>query len=186
MTVDSTQPDAGAATVTGMLEALGIPVSTIASRGLALQAEPAELVVAERGADGRDHRLVPEAAAAWRRMKDAAAADGVVIMIVSAFRPYSRQFEIIERKLAQGQPLDRILQVSAPPGYSEHHNGRAVDVGTEGAMDLERSFAGTPAHGWLVQHADGYGFYMSYPPGNPWGYAHEPWHWCYRLDTMGR
>jgi D-alanyl-D-alanine carboxypeptidase len=138
------------------------------------------LQVAEVGTDGREHRLIAPAATAWTNMKRQALADGEVLFIVSAFRGVERQIEIIRRKLDSGDSIDRILTVCAPPGYSEHHTGRAVDVGTSGSALLEPEFGQTSAFDWLGRNAGAFGFSLSYPAGNSYGYAHEPWHWCYR------
>ena len=73
-------------------------------------------------------------------------------------------------KLARGQSIDEILSVSAPPGYSEHHSGRAVDVTTDGVRPLELEFEGTAAFTWLSRHAGRFGFSLSYPRQNPYGY----------------
>ncbi len=161
---------------------LGIPISMITARGLPTYAEAATLTIAETDDDGREHRLVPAAANAWSAMKAAAAAADVAIHIVSGHRSVARQIEIIEYKLAAGQTHEQIFAVSAPPGCSEHHTGRAVDVGTLDSPALEIEFESTPAFGWLSQNADRFGFVLTYPPDNPWGYAYEPWHWCYRED----
>jgi D-alanyl-D-alanine carboxypeptidase len=166
--------------VDSILASLGIAPDTITARSLVLYAEATELVVAETGDDGRQHRLVPAAAQAWGALKEAAHADGVDISIVSAFRSVERQAEIVRAKLARGQSIDQILSVSAPPGYSEHHTGRAVDVTTEGARPLELEFEGTAAFEWLSRNAERFGFFLSYPRQNRHGYAYEPWHWCFR------
>ena len=113
-------------------------------------------------------------------MKAAAQADGVAIRIVSAFRSIERQTEIVRGKLERGLSLDAILEVSAPPGYSEHHTGRAVDITTDGASALEIEFERTEAFRWLCSRAGEFGFSLSYPRDNPHGYAYEPWHWCHR------
>ena len=162
-----------------MLAGLGISVAEIAARSLPRCTEATDLVVAEVDPDGREHRLTPEAAEAWQRLKEAAARAGIVLHIVSAFRSVDRQVEIIRRKLAAGQSLDEILRVSAPPGYSEHHTGRAIDVGTPDAPALETCFEETSAYTWLVANAHRFGFTLSYPRDNPEGYQYEPWHWRY-------
>jgi len=162
-----------------LLEALGISPSLIAARGLEPCAEATELELAERGADGKEHLLIPAAAQAWKRMRQTADAEAIHILIVSAFRTTDRQVEIIQRKLSAGQRIEDILCVSAPPGFSEHHTGRAVDIGTAGAPNLELDFEATPAFAWLVEHAGQFGFKLSYPTGNRYGYRYEPWHWCY-------
>lgn len=168
--------------VDSILASLGISPDTIASRSLVLHPEAAELVVAELGENGREHLLVPAAARAWGSLRQAAQADRVVISIVSAFRSVERQAEIVRAKLARGLSIDEILSVSAPPGYSEHHTGRAVDLTTDGVRPLELEFEGTAAFAWLSRHAERFGFVLSYPRQNRYGYLYEPWHWCFRAQ----
>ena len=163
-----------------LLALLQIPAALIAEKGLIYQPEAVELVVAEVGDDGREHRLTPATAADWRAMQAAARIDGVALRIASAFRTIERQAEIVRAKLARGLSLDAILEVSAPPGYSEHHTGRAVDVTTDGVRPLEIEFETTDAFRWLSRRAGEFGFLLSYPAGNGHGYAYEPWHWCHR------
>ena len=105
------------------------------------------------------------------------------LLLVSAFRSIARQHEIVAAKLARGQQLDAILQVSAAPGFSEHHTGRAVDIGTPDSPALEEVFEQTPAFAWLQANAACFGFVLSFPRGNACGYLYEPWHWCYRQET---
>lgn len=161
------------------LRELGLDPGLIERRRLPLFPDASRLTVAEVSADGRAHRLIPEAAAAWSAMKSAAADDGVGIAIVSAFRSFDYQRELIARKCARGLCEDEIFRVSAPPGCSEHHSGRAVDVGTAGCENLSVAFEQTAAFAWLREHAPRFGFCMSFPPDNPYGYAYEPWHWCW-------
>jgi D-alanyl-D-alanine carboxypeptidase len=164
------------------LEKLGIPPELIAARGLHPYAEAVHLELVETGTDGREHLLVPEAASAWRQMKGAAFQAGVRLFIVSAYRSIDRQVEIIRRKLDAGQKIEDILCVSAPPGFSEHHTGCAIDVGEPDAPLLDARFDQTDAFSWLQQHAGQFGFVLSYPADNPLGYQYEPWHWCYATD----
>ncbi len=89
------------------------------------------------------------------------------------------QRRILERKLRAGQSWATILEVNAPPGYSEHHSGRAVDFAVAGLPVLTEAFEKTPAFAWLTQHAAGFGYRLSYPRGNPYGYIYEPWHWFF-------
>ncbi len=167
-----------------VLASLEISADVIAARSLALHPEAQELVVAEIGDDGREYLLTPAAAAKWREMRAAALSDGVVIRIGSAFRSVDRQAEIIRDKLAQGLSLDAVLCVSAPPGYSEHHTGRAIDVTTDEGAPLELEFEKTGAFRWLSQNAGRFGFVLSFPAGNPCGYDYEPWHWCFRATEV--
>jgi D-alanyl-D-alanine carboxypeptidase len=171
--------------IRSILASLAISTDLIAARSLVLHPEAQELVVAAIGDDGREHLLTPAAAAKWREMSAAALSDGVVIQIGSAFRSVDRQAEIIRAKLVEGLSLDAVLCVSAPPGYSEHHSGRAVDVTTnEGAAALELEFENTQAFRWLSKNAGRFGFVLSYPAGNPQGYDYEPWHWCFGLTEL--
>jgi D-alanyl-D-alanine carboxypeptidase len=167
------------------LEELGISPELIAERGLHLCVEAAHLELAEIGADGREHKLTPRAAAAWQHMKDAALQAGVHLFIVSAYRSVDRQIEIIQRKLDAGQKIEDILCVSAPPGFSEHHTGCAVDLGEPDTPLLDVCFDQTAAFSWLQQQAGQFGFVLSYPADNPQGYQYEPWHWCYVAGRDG-
>ena len=116
-------------------------------------------------------------------MKRDAAGRGVPMFLVSAFRSPRRQHDLIARKLAAGQALERILAVNAAPGYSEHHTGRALDIGAPACEVLTEAFENTSAFHWLTDNAARYGFNMSYPRGNELGIAYEPWHWCHREES---
>jgi D-alanyl-D-alanine carboxypeptidase len=63
-----------------------------------------------------------------KKMKDAARTVGISLYIVSAFRSFERQSEIIEQKREKGLSEEDAFKVSAPPGFSEHNTGRAVDI----------------------------------------------------------
>lgn len=163
-----------------MLDALGISAEILQQRGFVAASEATSLVLAEVGEDGREYWLTPATNQAWQAMKNTAAGDGIALLMISAFRSVARQAEIIQSKLASGQEIHDILQVCAPPGYSEHHTGRAIDIATPEDPELEISFDTTTAFRWLQQHAHEFGFDMSYPPGNHSGYQYEPWHWCFQ------
>ncbi|BBB59444.1 D-alanyl-D-alanine carboxypeptidase [Undibacterium sp. KW1] len=157
-----------------------IPPQLLEQRGLLPQQEATELVLAETGEDGRQYLLTPATKLAWQAMKAAASEDGIALLMISAFRSIARQTEIISDKLAEGQQLQDILLVCAPPGYSEHHTGRAIDIATPEDPELEISFDTTAAFAWLQNNAGRFGFHMSYPPGNTSGFQYEPWHWCFQ------
>ena len=128
-----------------MLERLGISLNLVESRNLAEFTEATSLVQLESGFGGREHLLDPRAASAWQRLSTAAEDDGISIYLISAFRSIQRQTEIIENKIRQGLSIEQILEFSAPPFFSEHHTGCAVDVGTSSATDLEQEFENTDA-----------------------------------------
>jgi len=162
---------------------LGISKQLLAARNLCAYAEAICLEVVELSTDGRKHLLTTQAADAWRSLRAAAQRDGITLFIVSGFRSIERQADIVRRKLMGGAAIEEILAVSAPPGYSEHHSGRAVDIATPGSPLLEIVFEETPAFHWLAKHANGFGFYLSFPRGNASGYQYEPWHWCFKDAT---
>jgi zinc D-Ala-D-Ala carboxypeptidase len=165
--------------VKAILAALQIPLEALAARSLVFHPEALDLIVAETDEAGKEYMLIPSAAAAWRAMKASAAEEGVVIKILSAFRTIDRQAEIVRAKIERGLSLESILCVSAPPGYSEHHSGRAVDVTTDGVRPLEQEFEHSDAFRWLSTNAGRFGFALSFPPNNRYGYAYEPWHWYF-------
>jgi zinc D-Ala-D-Ala carboxypeptidase len=145
--------------------------------GLPLVLEPRMLAAAGRDRYRRPLWLIDGAAAAWLAMQAAARADGVPIEAISGFRSHAYQLGIFRRKLARGQSVVEILAVNAAPGFSEHHSGRALDIGTPGQPPAEESFETTDAFAWLGAHAGEFGFRMSYPRNNPHGIVYEPWHW---------
>lgn len=165
--------------------ALGIPADYASSRRMALVPEAAERVDVEAAADGRPRQLTTDAAHAWRSLREAAAEDGVILELVSAFRSVDHQRGIVERKRARGLSWEEIFRFSAAPGYSEHHGGRAIDLNTPGCPPLEVAFAGTPAFAWLLRHAPTRGWRLSFPEGNPHGVAFEPWHWLFTGGPTG-
>jgi zinc D-Ala-D-Ala carboxypeptidase len=165
---------------------LCIPAELVAGKRLPLHAEAQDLVLAETDADGREYLLTPQAAQAWAALKQAALLDGVILEIVSAFRSIERQIDIIRSKQERGMSIETILTLSAPPGYSEHHTGRAIDINTPGCAATEEPFELTEAFTWLMRHAARFGFSLSYPRGNDLGFIYEPWHWCFQPDGVER
>lgn len=129
---------------------------------------------------GREAFLTAGAGRAWQRMQRAAADEDVELLLISAFRGYARQAAIIQRKLDAGKAWPEILRVSALPGFSEHHTGRAVDLGTPGCTELTEDFEQTPAFAWLQEKAADFRFRLSFPRGNHHGLVYEPWHWCWQ------
>ncbi|MFC7301423.1 M15 family metallopeptidase [Cognatiluteimonas weifangensis] len=161
------------------LQTLGLDDGYGARSGLPLVPEPDRLALAGRDRYRRPLWLRADAARAWTRLRAAALRDGVVLEAISGYRSHDYQLGIFERKLARGLSVEEILTVNAAPGYSEHHGGLALDLGTPDEPPAEESFERTPAFAWLRAHAAGHGFGMSYPRDNPHGIVYEPWHWAY-------
>ncbi len=162
-------------------KSLGIPADYARRRHLPVQRVARSLVsIGPAADDGQRLKLTPRAAHAWRRMQAAAAADGIRLLPLSGYRSVARQTRLIRRKLATGQSLESILRFVAAPGCSEHHTGRALDIGAPGELELTDAFGLTAEYRWLRRHAARFGFYLSYPRHNPHGIGYEPWHWCWR------
>jgi D-alanyl-D-alanine carboxypeptidase len=175
--IDSTQQK-----LAELHRALGIAADYGERCGLPLCLEPEQLVATEPDYYARPQQLTQPAFAAWTAMKAAASDQDVTMFLISAYRSLQYQHDLIARKLQQGQLIDQILAVNAAPGFSEHHSGRAVDLGTPGCAALVAEFEHSDAFQWLTANANSFGFTLSYPRGNRFGIDYEPWHWCFQED----
>ncbi len=155
--------------------ALQIPSDYGALRKLTPYLETSDLVPVDE--HERQHYLAPQAALQWRAMKSAAAKDEIQLLLISSFRSVNRQCEIIEQKLRKGMDLNTILTVNAAPGFSQHHTGLALDIGTPTHPNLMKDFENTVAFHWLTSNAANFGFVMPYTRDNQHGFIYEPWHW---------
>jgi D-alanyl-D-alanine carboxypeptidase len=150
---------------------------------LAYQEAPASELQAVT-ADGRI-RLRQVAAKRFRQMQAAAKSTGVSLQVISGFRSVSEQNDLFFGvKQERNQDARKRAEVSAPPGYSEHHTGYAIDLGDGRvpAANLSRSFENTGAFRWLKNHANQYSFELSFPKNNSQGVSYEPWHWRFVGD----
>lgn len=141
------------------------------------EAKASQLVTVEPGM-----RLRHDAARSYRAMEQAAVADGIPLALLSAFRSVSEQEQLFFAVKAQrNQPAIDRAKVSAPPGFSEHSTGFAIDIGdpSQPHTHLSPTFTQTRAYRWLRNNAARFQFTLSFPPGNPQGVNFEPWHWRY-------
>ncbi|MDX1538649.1 M15 family metallopeptidase [Arsukibacterium sp.] len=145
---------------------------------------------------------------AWQQLQQAAAADGIVITIVSAFRSFQRQAAIWQAKCNGLRPvynlqqqqvavaslngmakLEAILLYSALPGASRHHWGTELDVYDAAAVTsdyrpqlLQSEYQQTgpfyKLNQWLETEAARFGFFRPYKHYRG-GVAAEPWHLSY-------
>ncbi len=92
-------------------------------------------------------------AAAYGRMRDAAARDHVALRIMSGFRTMEHQ-QALYRAYRQGRG-----NLAAVPGQSNHQSGHALDLNTSSAGVLR----------WLERNARRFGFRRTVPT--------EAWHW---------
>ena len=167
-----------------ILESLGIDVDDYSnSHQLNITAEPYLLEFAGKDRYQRPLWLEFNTKNAWLRMRQAAKLDFVFLESISGYRSFLYQKGIFDRKLAKGQTIEQILKVNAAPGFSEHHSGRAIDIGTPHEPAAEESFEDTSAFIWLCKNAGKFGFKLSYPRDNVHAINYEPWHWCWQEDN---
>ena len=115
------------------------------------------------------------------KMRDDAEKDGVYLVFLSGFRSIQLQKEIFySLKSIRSQIALERARVSAPPGYSEHSTGFAIDIGDKfnRETDFEVEFEGTPAFKWLKKNAAKYHFKLSFDKEQN-SVDYEPWHWRY-------
>ena len=107
-----------------------------------------------------NHRLVPNAASAFRQMNADAQAAGISIGVNDSYRTYDEQVALAKREglYAQGG-------LAAAPGSSHHGLGIALDLKLTPASQT-----------WLQNNASRYGFAAAVP--------REPWHWEYTPGTQ--
>jgi zinc D-Ala-D-Ala carboxypeptidase len=129
----------------------------------------------------REARAALDAMLAAARAEDPALADAMVGL--SCFRSTQYQKEVFCRKVDDG--LAARARSSAPPGFSEHATGYAIDFGDRNApgCNLDACFAETAVGKWLAANAPAYGFALSFPQGNAQGVMYEPWHWRFQAST---
>jgi LAS superfamily LD-carboxypeptidase LdcB len=149
------------------------------------------------------HRLQPEALRDWLRLQEAAAAQGVSLSLVSAYRSPQRQQaiflgllreealrglgrEVTAEEIVKGEAdalIDTILAGSSIPGYSKHHSGYVIDIG-DPATDDFTDFAHSRGYRWMsadnYYNAKRFGFMPSYPEGaGPQGPDPEAWEYIW-------
>ena len=129
----------------------------------------------------RTELLRPSAARAFEEMQADARRDGVALHLVSGFRSVGHQEDLyFGVKAERAQSSRERAMVSAPPGFSEHHTGYALDICDE-TLSLDESFASTRAYRWLQRNARSYHFEVSLPQNGE--VTFEPWHWRFEGET---
>ncbi len=109
-----------------------------------------------------------------------AAADGVELVVASAYRSFADQ-RTSHARLASIYGAEAAT-LSATPGHSQHQLGTAVDFTNAAAgYEVWQAFGSTVAYYWLLENAPEYGFVLAYPSGQlaRTGYRWEPWHYRY-------
>ena len=126
-----------------------------------------------------------------KRMIADAAADGIELTVVSAYRSVQKQQENLEsyiQRLRDAGYTSKDAKTLAEkeialPYTSEHNAGLALDILTPDWWlthdDVTADFEETEQFRWLSENADKYGFIMRYPKEyeSVTGYVYEPWHY---------
>ena len=115
------------------------------------------------------------------KMREEAKKDGIYLVFLSGFRSINLQNDIFySLKSIRNQEAAERARVSAPPGYSEHSTGFAIDIGdaTQRETDFETDFENTDAFRWLIKNAAKFHFKLSFNKDNKY-IDYEPWHWRY-------
>ena len=111
-------------------------------------------------------------------MRDEAKKDGIYLVFLSGFRSINLQNDIFySLKSLRNQEAAERARVSAPPGYSEHSTGFAIDIGdaAQRETDFETEFENTDAFRWLTKNAAKFHFKLSFNKNNKY-IDYEPWH----------
>ena len=114
-------------------------------------------------------------------MREEARKDGIYLVFLSGYRSINLQNDIFySLKSLRNQEAAERARVSAPPGYSEHSTGFAIDIGdaTQRETDFETEFENTDAFRWLKKNAARFHFKLSFEKNNKY-IDYEPWHWRY-------
>jgi D-alanyl-D-alanine carboxypeptidase len=107
-------------------------------------------------------------------MLDRAREDSVELLVESGYRSERYQRTIFKRMMAKGRIFTDIIRYVAPPGYSQHVLGTAVDF-----HPSNWRFADTRAYAWLQENATDFSFKETYSQSNKYNMPWEAWHWNY-------
>jgi LAS superfamily LD-carboxypeptidase LdcB len=148
---------------------------------------------------------LPEVAAAFLALREAAGRDGIDLLPIASFRPFENQLNIWNRKFGgektlfdqNGQPMDydslslpervrAVLGWSGMPGATRRHWGTDIDVFDKAAMppgyhtkllpeEVAPGGVFERLHAWLDEHIERYGFFRPYRVYHGGMYP-EPWH----------
>tara|TARA_B100000073_G_C23728319_1_gene569986 strand:+ start:1500 stop:2204 length:705 start_codon:yes stop_codon:yes gene_type:complete len=115
------------------------------------------------------------------KMREEAGKEGIYLVFLSGYRSIKLQEEIFySLKSQRNQNAAERAKVSAPPGYSEHSTGFAIDIGDaeNRQTDFEVDFENTKAFDWLKKNASRFHFKLSFDRNHK-SVDYEPWHWRY-------
>lgn len=145
----------------------------------ALLADPAKLVKLPPQLCYNDYKIYvrTETKEALMAMAAEASKSNIQLKVKSGFRSARYQRTILRRKLAEGGNMNDLFKLIAPPGYSQHETGYALDMAIDSGL-----FKNSESYKWLKKNGGRFGFYETYPydgdKATPW----EPWHWYFKRE----
>jgi len=188
----NTQPISDEAPITGNESADTHMRSLATAKGYKIRSAPVAMVLRDVGSG---YLLQERASDPWLALQSAAAKDGISLSLTAAFRSADEQRDIFLQRLklagivvsevSSGKydsQINRVLAMTALPGYSRHHTGYTIDVAcpSQPAVIFEKSIC----FKWLS--ADNYvqakerGWIPSYPEGTgPQGPDPEAWEYVW-------
>ncbi|MGI9537582.1 MAG: M15 family metallopeptidase [Desulfocapsaceae bacterium] len=123
---------------------------------------------------GSEIYILAEAYPSLVSMLNKASLDGIDLKVESAYRSINYQTSIFIRMLDKGRTFDDIIRYVAPPGYSQHMLGSAMDF-----YPSNWEFAETAQYKWLQENGTQFGFEETYSKNNRFRMPWEAWHWKY-------
>jgi zinc D-Ala-D-Ala carboxypeptidase len=123
-----------------------------------------------------DERIYPD----LQEMFDDMRSIGIFPKIYSAYRNKETQQELLNKEINDYKDLGHSKKEAtslaekwvAPPSYSEHETGLALDINSEDGNTDEEVYS------WLANNSYKYGFIIRYPQDKTYitGINYEPWH----------
>lgn len=115
---------------------------------------------------------------AFEKMSQDAQKENLNLIAVSAYRSIEYQKNLYNTYLKKDSQ-ETVDTYSARAGFSEHHTGRAIDLGDSSANIV--NFENTKESVWINENAYKYGFIVRYKKNTTHitGYKYEPWHITY-------
>ncbi|MCL2486528.1 MAG: cell wall-binding repeat-containing protein [Oscillospiraceae bacterium] len=135
-----------------------------------------------------DYYLTQETLDAYVRMyQDLVVAGKGNVYIISAYRSYQRQNELLNNRInsyissgySPANARAQALKSIQAPGASEHQLGLSIDLSTNGST--QSNFHNLSQGRWITENCPKYGFVIRYAANKQsiTGIIHEPWHLRY-------
>ncbi len=150
-----------------------------------------ELVSIGSNARNGDMKVDKRTEQAFLDLLNAAKADGISLVVRSAYRSHENQTQLfnsmkqqyMDQGMSEEEALAETKKLRNVPGTSEHETGLCADIVGEDDLnaELEPELSERAWAVWLKEHAADYGFILRYPEDKTaiTGTSFEPWHYRY-------